>query len=454
MSFRSKRFVCLLWRCLGVALALGVSPASKSLAFQSPTAVQLSPSTAPGTAEPAVTTIYLTGTGYPAGTINPAQVTVQLQPQAPATGPAMTAVVSAVTSVLGGARRIAFAAVPVNPANNVPVPTNYLVSVAGSTAGGATFASSNSATLTLNPPASITSVSPAVGTPGQSFQVSITGLFSSFTQGSSVATFGPGISVGGASEGALGPITVISNTSATAQITLDPAASLGARTVSVSTGIEVAVATNGFQVVSPTLSLISPNTGQQGQQNLSVAITGQYTHFVQGTTKASFGAGITVASLTVNSATSATALINIASSASIGATNVTLTTGAEVAALANGFTVKQATVAVPNVVGDTQAVATSALTAAQLKVGTVTTAASSTIASGSVISESPSAGASVNVGLAVNLVISSGPAKVAVPNVVGDTQAAATTAITGGRSCRRAQSPRNQAAPSEGRRNQ
>ena len=40
-------------------------------------------------------------------------------------------------------------------------------------------------------------------------------------------------------------------------------------------------------------------------------LTGQSTHWVQGTTVASFGAGITVASLTVNSATSATAVLNI-----------------------------------------------------------------------------------------------------------------------------------------------
>ena len=90
-----------------------------------------------------------------------------------------------------------------------------------------------------------------------------------------------------------------------------------------------------------------------------------------------------------------------------------------------------AQVSVPNVVGDTQAVATSALTGVGLVVGTVTQQSSSTVASGNVISESPLAGTSVNIGSAVNLVISSGPAKVSVPNVVGDTQAAATTAITG-----------------------
>jgi beta-lactam-binding protein with PASTA domain len=88
-------------------------------------------------------------------------------------------------------------------------------------------------------------------------------------------------------------------------------------------------------------------------------------------------------------------------------------------------------VSVPNVVGDTQAAATTVITGASLVLGTVTQQSSSTVASGNVISESPVAGTSVNTGSAVNLVVSSGPAQVSVPNVVGDTQAAATTAITG-----------------------
>ena len=89
------------------------------------------------------------------------------------------------------------------------------------------------------------------------------------------------------------------------------------------------------------------------------------------------------------------------------------------------------TVSVPNVVGDTQASASSAITGAGLTVGTVTTQSSATVASGKVISESPAAAASVAEGSAVTLVVSSGPAPVSVPNVVGDTQAAASTAITG-----------------------
>ena len=66
---------------------------------------------------------------------------------------------------------------------------------------------------------------------------------------------------------------------------------------------------------------------------------------------------------------------------------------------------------VPNVVGMTQAAAGSALTSAGLTVGTITLAYSSTVASGSVISSSPAAGASVATGTAVNLTISQGPSR-------------------------------------------
>src|SRR5438876_622403 len=66
--------------------------------------------------------------------------------------------------------------------------------------------------------------------------------------------------------------------------------------------------------------------------------------------------------------------------------------------------------------------------------GAVAQQSSSTVASGSVISQSPAAGTSVAKGSAVNLVVSTGPnpvGQVAVPNVVGQTQATATSAITG-----------------------
>src|ERR1035441_1809462 len=100
-------------------------------------------------------------------------------------------------------------------------------------------------------------------------------------------------------------------------------------------------------VVVPALLSVTANSGQQGRQNISVAITGQFTHFSQGTTTANFGTGITVTSLTVNSATSATAVLNVTADAALGATNVTMTSGLEVATLTNGFTVTTA-----NLTGD------------------------------------------------------------------------------------------------------
>ena len=82
---------------------------------------------------------------------------------------------------------------------------------------------------------------------------------------------------------------------------------------------------------------------------------------------------------------------------------------------------------VPNVVGLTQAAAEAAITSSGLTVGTVTTANSTTVPAGTVISQSPAAGTNVAPATAVTLVVSSG---VEVPNVVGLTQAAAQTEIT------------------------
>ena len=85
---------------------------------------------------------------------------------------------------------------------------------------------------------------------------------------------------------------------------------------------------------------------------------------------------------------------------------------------------------VPDVVNMTQAAAESAITSAGLTVGTVTTACDNTIASGNVISSNPASGISVPSGTAVDLVVSTGPCSVNVPNVVNMTQAAAESAIT------------------------
>ncbi|MBW7865365.1 MAG: PASTA domain-containing protein [Candidatus Hydrogenedentes bacterium] len=88
-------------------------------------------------------------------------------------------------------------------------------------------------------------------------------------------------------------------------------------------------------------------------------------------------------------------------------------------------------VQIPNVVNQTQAAATTAITGAGLTLGTVTQQNSYTIPLGSVVSQNPAAGVYVPEGTLVNIVISLGPPIFTVPNVLGQTQAAATTAITG-----------------------
>jgi RHS repeat-associated protein len=74
------------------------------------------------------------------------------------------------------------------------------------------------------------------------------------------------------------------------------------------------------------------------------------------------------------------------------------------------LTVTTTQVTIPDVTGQTQAAATTALTAANLTLGTVTEENSDTVPAGNVISQVPAAGTQAAPGTAVNFVISSGPA--------------------------------------------
>ena len=85
-------------------------------------------------------------------------------------------------------------------------------------------------------------------------------------------------------------------------------------------------------------------------------------------------------------------------------------------------------VPVPNVVGQSQAAATAALKAAGFVV-TATTASSTTVPAGSVISTNPPANTKRAEGSAVQLVVSSGQPTVSIPSLVGDTPSAAGQAL-------------------------
>src|ERR1700722_673999 len=66
-------------------------------------------------------------------------------------------------------------------------------------------------------------------------------------------------------------------------------------------------------------------------------------------------------------------------------------------------------VAAPTVKGLTQGAATTTITGAKLKLGTITQQTSNTVVAGKVISQDPASGSSMAEGFPVNLVISSGP---------------------------------------------
>jgi eukaryotic-like serine/threonine-protein kinase len=89
----------------------------------------------------------------------------------------------------------------------------------------------------------------------------------------------------------------------------------------------------------------------------------------------------------------------------------------------------QSSVSVPSVIGQSPANAGGILTQAGLKVGSQSTSCSGQ-PNGQVSAQNPGAGTSEPPGTPVNLVVSSGSC-VSVPSVVGQTQASATSAITG-----------------------
>ncbi len=139
----------------------------------------------------------------------------------------------------------------------------------------------------------------------------------------------------GVSGGAL-PSGVTLNTS-TGVISGTPTAS-GGFTVTVtvndsSVPLQTQTASFSFTITTgPALTLASPSFVNQGDSNVSISITGQFTNFLPGVTTVSFGpADVTVNSVTISSSTSLTANISVAANAIIGARTITVTTNSEVA---------------------------------------------------------------------------------------------------------------------------
>ncbi len=208
--------------------------------------VVLSSSTSPSTAQPG-TTVNITGSGFPQEGVSPSAVSITLTPSVSG-NPSATASSTALTTVSGTVRRLTF---QVPTALAVTAPTAYNVSITGTTLTGVAFSSSNNAILTIEPAASLIAVTPQTGQPGQTISVTITGVGTNFVQGSTQATFGEGISVGGASPGTFGPVTVSSPTTAIANLVISSGAPTGSQTVVVSTADpQTAPLQNGFTIPS------------------------------------------------------------------------------------------------------------------------------------------------------------------------------------------------------------
>src|SRR4051812_15725752 len=155
--------------------------------------ITLSPVASPASAQPGGS-VSITGSGFPAGTINASAVTVTLAPASAGAGSTVTTAASAIATVVGTTRRVTFT-VPV--ALNLSVATPYQISVSGSTTTSAAFASGNFASLTISPAAQLISINPTSGAPGKTISVSIVAQFSNFVAGSTQASFGAGTSVNG-----------------------------------------------------------------------------------------------------------------------------------------------------------------------------------------------------------------------------------------------------------------
>ena len=180
---------------------------------------------------------------------------------------------------------------------------------------------SGAQTFTVNPPPgpgapTLTSVSPNQGTQGTTVAVTLTGT--NFVVGATtVNVSGAGVTVNN--------VVVSGATSLSANLVLDPAATAGARTVTVAT----AGGTSGGQTFTinlpaPTLTSVSPNQGTLGT---TVAVTLTGTNFVVGATTVNVsGAGVTVNNVVVGGATSLTADLVIGGAAAVGARTVTVTT--------------------------------------------------------------------------------------------------------------------------------
>lgn len=236
--------------------------------------------------------VLLTGANFPAG----ATVAVS------GTGITVSNVVVANATTIGARLTIA--------ANAALGSRTITVSAGGATSAPVTF-------TVVTPTPTVSQMAPTAGTAGSTVAMSFLG--SNFAPGATVAVSGTGVTVSG--------VTVVNGNQITANFAIAANAAAGARTVTItSSGLTSAplTFTVNAAAVPPTLAAISPASGVAGS---TVAVTLTGTNFASGATVAASGSGITVSGVTVVSPTKLTANLAIASTAAVGARNITVTQG-------------------------------------------------------------------------------------------------------------------------------
>ena len=219
------------------------------------------------------TEVTLNLSGLPAGTIVPARVRVAMR-LGGGTSTNVSAAATVFTVNAGGAGTLKYR---VPGSIRVAQPTSYQLSVAGQTELGVAFSSSNTASFTLNPSAALAVVTPTAADPGKALIVTLFGESTHWVDGQTMASFGPGISVGTGPVGGFGRVDVVNATRAVAAVRVVAGATAGLREVEVQTGAE-SVAQAGLFRVNPAqtarvLTLVSPGSPDRGNGGTGIDLT-------------------------------------------------------------------------------------------------------------------------------------------------------------------------------------
>jgi hypothetical protein len=198
---------------------------------------------------------------------------------------------------------------------------------------GAWDAGAHNAGDVAGTPSTISAISPTSASQGDTAAINVVGASTNFVNSTTVCTMsGTGITINST--------TVSDSTHGVCNATLSGGATLGLRSLTMTTTSEVATGTNVFTVNSPiSITGVLPEDSRQGNV-LAIAVVGSGTHFSNGTSVCSFsGSGITVGSTTVADATHLACNVTIASNALVSTRSLTVTTSAEVVTAVNSFAV-------------------------------------------------------------------------------------------------------------------